>query len=79
MVVLFSGTEKIDTQKILEGAFPQQKSADGSGGATGGEGEEEEERLKREAAWRTMKLTLIAFATTITLCVGGFIFSFGEF
>lgn len=76
-MIFFSGTEKIDTQKILEGTFPQQKGADGSGGAAGGE--EEEERLKREAAWRTMKLTLLAFATTITLCVGGFIFSFGEF
>ncbi|KAG8292266.1 Mitochondrial import inner membrane translocase subunit TIM50 [Homalodisca vitripennis] len=72
------GTEKIDTQKILENTFPQPKS-DGSDSDKGSsKNEEEEERLKREASWRTMKISLIAIASSITFCGGYIIFSFGS-
>lgn len=40
--------------------------------------EEEEQKKQRESAWRTMKLTLIAFGMSFT-CLGGYlIFEFGK-
>uniref|UniRef100_A0A1B6LGC7 Mitochondrial import inner membrane translocase subunit TIM50 n=1 Tax=Graphocephala atropunctata TaxID=36148 RepID=A0A1B6LGC7_9HEMI len=73
------GTEKIDTQKILADTFPQPKhdGSDSNKGSQSSTNEEEEERLKREASWRTMKISLIAMASSIVFCGGYVIFSFG--
>jgi len=72
-------TQKIDTQKILETTFPQPKSdgTDAGKSSQSNKSEEEEEQQKREASWRTMKYTLIGFASTITLVGSYIIITFG--